>query len=83
MPPFTAAPTLVELALGAAYDTGTTADLHWMAATLVDLVDLVSQGELVTPQFVVGSLEEAPNLLAAMASGNASGKPVIEVQNGN
>lgn len=83
VPPFTTAPTLVELALGAAYDTGTTADLRWMAATLVDLVELVSQGELVTPRFVVGSLDEAPNLLAAMASGESSGKPVIEVQNGN
>jgi len=83
VPPFTTAPTLVELALGAAYDIGTTADLRWMAATLVDLVDLVSQGELVTPRFVVGSLDEAPNLLTAMAAGDASGKPVIEVQNGS
>lgn len=76
--PFTTAPTLVELALGAVYSEGTADDLAVLAGVLADLVGSLDRGELQPPIHAVGDLADAPELLAAMADGTGQ-KAVIRI----
>ncbi len=76
--PFTTAPTLVELALGAVYSHGSEGDLRSLAAALARLVDGLNSGQLKPPRHDVGSLAEAPEMLQAMADGTGP-KAIIRI----
>ena len=77
--PFTTAPTLVEVALGAVYSHGTLADRERTGRRLGELLREVSRGRLQPPPMTIGRLAEAPALLQAMADGDQVGKVVIDL----
>ncbi len=78
-PPFTNSPTLVEIALGAIYTTGTTSNLLDMASSLGSIIEMVLADDLIPVKTQIAALDEAPELLSAMASGQLHDKPVIRV----
>lgn len=79
VPPFTTAPTAVELALGAVYTFGSAADRVGTGKQLRGLLDLVADDRLQPPPIVRGGLSNAPGLFQAMADGELNGKLVISV----
>ena len=76
--PFTTAPTLVELALGAVYAEGSHADRRRLAGVLGDLLGRVHAGDLQVPAITVGMPEDAPSLMRSLADGKVRGKLVID-----
>lgn len=80
-PPFTTAPTLVELALGAVYSRGSEDDLRALATALASLVSELDCGRLKPPRHAVGSLADAPEMLQAMAEGTGP-KAIIRIEEG-
>lgn len=77
--PFTTAPTLVEVALGAVYSHGTATDRTATGQRLGTLLDDMATEALHPPPVTVGSLADAPILLQAMADGDRVGKVVIDI----
>ena len=79
-PPFTNSPTLVEIALGAIYTTGTKSNLLDMASSLGSIIEMVLADDLIPVKTQIAALDEAPQLLSAMAKGELHDKPVIRVK---
>ncbi len=79
-PPFTNSPTLVEIALGAIYATGTKSNLLDMASSLGSIIEMVLADDLIPVKTQIAALDEAPQLLSAMAKGELHDKPVIRVK---
>lgn len=75
IPPFTVAPTVVELALGAAYSNGSLRDLRALAA---DLSALLHAG-LQPPPLRQSDLAGAGAALQAILDGTSRGKTVVPI----
>ena len=79
LPPFGIAPSVHEIALGAAYLVGDDRARRDLATMLEDLLDLVAQGELDPMVARVVSLDEVPNALVALSERRLGGKTVVVV----
>lgn len=79
VPPFSTAPSIHELALGAAYDHGDSVARKYLASELEVLAGLVAEGKLNPMINRVATLEEAPEALAEVGARHVQGKIVIDL----
>ena len=78
--PFTTAPSIHELALGAAYDYGDSVARHYLAIELEELLRLVSEGRLNPMVNRVVALDEAAEALAEVGARHVQGKLVVALK---
>ena len=78
--PFGMAPSVHEVALGAAYFYGSDRDLAHIADMLGELLDLVARDELDPMVARVVPLEQAPTALGDLAERRLSGKCVVGIR---
>lgn len=76
---FTTAPTVHEIALGAAHTSRDLRALRWLSTGLVGLMNLVATGELDPMISRLVTLEEVPGALAEVLAGKAHGKVIAEI----
>ena len=74
--PFTTAPSVHEIALGAAHSHGDSQAREDLAVMLADLLDRVSTGDLDPMVDQVVPLEQVPDALADIMAGHSHGKTV-------
>lgn len=80
VPAFTTAPSVHEIALGAAYSSGRVKDRRRLSHSLAHLLDLVAEGELDPMVTRVICLDEVPAALDEIAQGHTIGKIVMSLE---
>jgi NADPH2:quinone reductase len=80
IPEFGLAPTVSEVALGAAYTHGGTAGRHWLTWGLARLMRLIEEGHLHPPDIEVIAFEDIPAGLERLADREVDGKLVANLR---
>ncbi|MGB7981195.1 MAG: zinc-binding dehydrogenase [Candidatus Nanopelagicales bacterium] len=80
IPAFGLAPTVSEVALGAAYTHGGFDGRRWLAWGLDRLMRLIVEGHLHPPDIEVIAFEDIPEALGRMSSGDVDGKLVANLR---
>ena len=80
IPEFGMAPTVSEVALGAAYTHGGFAGRRWLTWGLERLMRLIEEGHLQPPQIEVIPFEEIPRGLDRLAARDVDGKLVANLR---
>lgn len=80
VPPFGIAPSLHEIALGAAYTHGDAASRADLATMLTELLRLVAEGKLAPLPIETVELEDAPEALDRLAGRHVRGKIVVRLE---
>lgn len=80
IPEFGLAPTVSEIALGAAYTHGGFAGRRWLSWGLERLMRLIQEGYLHPPEIEVITFEQIPDGLARLADGTVDGKLVANLR---
>ncbi|MGV1004192.1 MAG: zinc-binding dehydrogenase [Candidatus Nanopelagicales bacterium] len=80
VPPFGLAPTVSEIAIGAAYTTKDPRDRAWLKWGLERLMTLVVEGHIHPVDITVVSFEEIPDALTRMRNRKVTGKVVANLR---
>lgn len=80
VPPFGLAPTVSEIAVGAAYTTGDPRDRQWLRWGLERLMNLVVEGHLHPVDITVVGLADVPDALSRLRNREVVGKLVANLR---